>query len=573
MSNDSPIEILNTSLSASFKNTDSKTYLSKLSNAFQEAMQYNLKDVRLKETKSENKSSDFFHEQDGKYEGQQGGKQSNKALSKEVSEQTNPNKASQQESDQRSVSQKAPGETFEEMSENALIKEVDGQHIINQSDLKKGLENNVIQGDIASQEFINSDEEHDIGSLDWGHQDPSELITKKHLRDSVITQQTNQDLPTHTNLINTLDADYSKKTTLENNFQMSSDAVSEIELLDLSDDDLMLIDNPGQLISNAVPQAASIVNSNFEEGISAAGGRGAFLNKNLNLEDDSSINVSDASYQLDNKDDSSLDRSSSTVATYEESLELQSLEDLPQKLPAKKDGFDAIGNLSMPEVFGKNSTDDVAFKFSNYSDDQDLLSFQDSSLILSDSKNNLDVPVDSFNDTDQIFSFNDQVIRFNPADKVIEFSSVDLKVIDQISMTAAYMKKTNQSQITLKLHPEKMGRVDVRIVFAADQKTIQRISISAENLNTLADLRANSDALRASLTTVTNTKDTELNFDLRRNFNDNHNTFSQGQNTDSQDGYRQEQGSENTKANFSKVSSYDAGQADSENISIINIKV
>jgi hypothetical protein len=174
----------------------------------------------------------------------------------------------------------------------------------------------------------------------------------------------------------------------------------------------------------------------------------------------------------------------------------------------------------------------------------------------------------SFDDARQVFSFDDKMVKFNPTDNIIEFTSRDLVVADQISAATAYMKKIGQSQVTLKLNPADLGKINVRIVFAADQKTIQKINISAENRNTLADLKVAVEQLRASLSTVTNVKDTELTFDLEHNFSDNHGAFNQ---KDSQ--RKSQQSLIYEKASIDAIDSYDIEKGYDENISKINIRV
>jgi len=217
----------------------------------------------------------------------------------------------------------------------------------------------------------------------------------------------------------------------------------------------------------------------------------------------------------------------------------------------------------------------------DFAGDADLRSFENSTLV-SDSSNLIDKnfsffeqkvlsdndlgdPSDnsfvSFDDARQVFSFDDKTIKFNPTDNIIEFTSKDLVVADQIRATVAYMKKIGQSQITLKLNPVDLGKINVRIVFAADQKTIQKINISAENRNTLTDLKIAAEQLRASLGKVTNVKDTELTFDLEHNFSDNHSAFNQ------KDSQRKSQQSSiyekaSIKASIDKVDSSDLEKND-----------
>ncbi len=200
--------------------------------------------------------------------------------------------------------------------------------------------------------------------------------------------------------------------------------------------------------------------------------------------------------------------------------------------------------------------------------DKNFSSFEQK--VLSD--NDLGDPRDnsfaSFDDARQVFLFDDKTVKFNPTDNIIEFTSKDLVVADQISAAAAYMKKIGQSQITLKLNPADLGKINVRIVFAADQKTIQKINISAENRNTLADLKVAVEQLRASLSTVTNVKDTELTFDLEHNFSDNHGAFNQ---KDSQPKYQQSLIYE--KASIDAIDSYGIEKGYDEDVSKINIRV
>jgi hypothetical protein len=180
-------------------------------------------------------------------------------------------------------------------------------------------------------------------------------------------------------------------------------------------------------------------------------------------------------------------------------------------------GLIADAGLQRSENFAATNSNN---RGNNRGNNQDFLSFDQESL----QDTGLDTKLSDIQSN--VFSFDDNTIKFNPTSNIIEIvDGANLKLVDQISMTAAYMKKIGQAQVTLKLHPQELGKISVRIVFAADHKTIQKINISAENHNTLADLKIAVEQLRLSLTAVTDIKKTELTFDLQHNFNDNHSAF------------------------------------------------
>jgi hypothetical protein len=125
-------------------------------------------------------------------------------------------------------------------------------------------------------------------------------------------------------------------------------------------------------------------------------------------------------------------------------------------------------------------------------------------------------------------------------DKVIEFNSPDLKPFEQISATTLHMKATGKSQIILKLHPEELGQINIRISFAAN-KQITKIQISADNTRALAELQSTSEQLRLSLSKVVEMQDAKLEFNLHNNNNNSNNAFAQ-----------QDQHNHNSDNNFSQ---------------------
>jgi hypothetical protein len=141
--------------------------------------------------------------------------------------------------------------------------------------------------------------------------------------------------------------------------------------------------------------------------------------------------------------------------------------------------------------------------------------------------------------------FNSEVV-LTESGNMIEFVSKDIKPAEQISMTISHMKAHGKSQMVLKLHPEELGKIDVKISFTEDKK-ISKIEITADNRNALAELKSTADQLRLSLSKIVELQDSDLKFNLRNDdasssFAQNHNNSSSS--NESKNGFAVLMGSE-----------------------------